>query len=207
MALVSVSAAAMTLPADEPREIVVRGHPLLIETPPKKGWRQVLSVEQRRRCGVVLFWRLFAARVGSRRRKMRNSIPKAIVAGLTALTMSAAVISSTTPASAVMRSAGGFGGGLHPGFGGGFHPGFRPGFAGGFHPGFHPGFVGVHPGFVGFHHRFFHDRFFHQRFFFVNGVWVNGWAGGYGNGCWDYRPIYDASGNFLGQQYINLCEY
>ena len=114
---------------------------------------------------------------------MRNSISKAIVAGLTALIMSAAVISSTTPASAVMRSAGGFGGG------------------------FHPGFVGVHPGFVGFHHRFVHDRFFHQRFFFVNGVWVNGWAGGYGNGCWDYRPIYDASGNFLGQQYINLCEY
>ena len=126
---------------------------------------------------------------------MRNSISKAIVAGLTGLIMSAAVISSTTPASAVMRSAGGFGGGFHPGFGGGFHPGFRPGFA------------GVHPGIVGFHHRFVHDRFFHQRFFFVNGVWVDGWAGGYGNGCWDYRPIYDASGNFLGQQYINLCEY
>jgi hypothetical protein len=81
---------------------------------------------------------------------MRSSIFKAIAAGLTGLTLSAAVISSTTPASAVMIHGGGFGGGWHGGgFGGGFHPGFgggfRRGFGGGFRPGFQPGF---HPGFV-----------------------------------------------------------
>jgi hypothetical protein len=128
---------------------------------------------------------------------MRNSISKWIVAGLTALTMSATVISSTTPAAAVMIHGGGFGGGFH---GGGFG-GFRPGFGGGFHPGFRPGFVGFRPGFVGFHRRFFHPGFF------VNSVWVNSWWGGYGNSCWDYRTVYDAWGNFLGQQYVNLCQY
>ena len=137
---------------------------------------------------------------------MRSSISKAIVAGLTGLTVSAAVISSATPASAVIIHGGGFGGGWHGGgFGGGFHPasvaasaGFRPGFVG-FRPGFRPGFVAFHPGFVGFHRRFFHPVF-------VNGVWVNGWSGGYGNGCWDYRPVYDAWGNFLGQSYVNFCQ-
>jgi len=62
------------------------------------------------------------------------------------------------------------------------------------------GFVAFHPGF-GFHRRFFHPGFF------VNGVWVNSWWGGYGNSCWDYRPVYDAWGNFFGQQYVNLCQY
>ncbi len=158
---------------------------------------------------------------------MRNSISKAIAAGLTGLTLSAAVICSTTPASAVMIHGGGFGGGwhggglvggFHPGFGGGFrpsfsggfHPGFRPGFIG-FRPGLRPGVVGFRPGFVGFRPGFrpgfvgFHRRFFHPPFF-VNGVWINGWGGGYGNGCWDYRPVYDAWGNFLGQSYVNLCQ-
>ena len=79
-------------------------------------------------------------------------------------------------------------------------PGFRPGFVG-FHPAFRPGFVGFHPGFVGFHRRFFHQGFL------VNGVWVNSWWGGYGDSCWDYRTVYDAWGNFLGQQYVNLCQY
>ena len=128
---------------------------------------------------------------------MRNSIFKTIAAGLTGLTLSAAVISSTTPASAVMIHGGGFGGGWRRG---GFVGGFHPGFGGGFRPGFRPGFAGLHPGFVGFHRRFFHPPFF------VNGVWVDGWSGGYGNGCWDYRPVYDAWGNFLGQSYVNFCQ-
>jgi len=127
---------------------------------------------------------------------MRNSIFKAIAAGLTGLTLSAAVISSTTPASAVMIHGAGFGGGWHRG---GFVGGFHPGFGGGFRPGFRPGYVAFHPGFVGFHRRFFHPVF-------MNGVWVNGWSGGYGNGCWDYRPVYDAWGNFLGQSYVNFCQ-
>jgi hypothetical protein len=31
------------------------------------------------------------------------------------------------------------------------------------------------------------------------------WDGGYGGGCWQYRPTYDGYGNFLGQQYVNVC--
>ena len=85
-----------------------------------------------------------------------------------------------------------------PGFGG-FRPGFRPGFAG-FHPGFHPGFAG--------------RRVFFHRGFFRNGVWINGWWGpavvagawwGGSDGCWTYRPVYDAVGNYLGYSYVNIC--
>src|SRR5271166_841916 len=153
-----------------------------------EGERQNFTLRQTRRTVPMRFSMML---VQARERRSSAGRPSRVttspVAGLTALIMSAAVISSTTPASAVMRSAGGFGGGFHPGF------------AGGFHPGFHPGFVGVRSG--------SHHRFSHQRFFFVNGVWVNGWAGGYGNACWDYRPVYDAWGNLFGQQYINLCQY
>ena len=32
------------------------------------------------------------------------------------------------------------------------------------------------------------------------------WGGyGYDNGCWAYVPVYDAYGNYLGQQYVNIC--
>jgi hypothetical protein len=31
------------------------------------------------------------------------------------------------------------------------------------------------------------------------------WDGGYGGGCWQVRPTYDAYGNFLGQQSENVC--
>jgi hypothetical protein len=128
---------------------------------------------------------------------MRNWISKAVVAGLAALAMSAAVISPTTPASAAQFHGGGFGGGFH---GGGFHPGFA-----GFHPGFAGFRHGFRPGFVGFHR----GRFFHPGFF-AAGVAVGGIAtypfwGGYGNGCWYYRPIYDAWGDYLGQSYVSVC--
>jgi hypothetical protein len=144
---------------------------------------------------------------------MQKSICKTIIGGLTALTvMAAAVVSSTQPASAFVLRGGGFHsgfGGFHPGFGG-FHPGFagfHPGFAG-FRPGFRPGFVGFHPGFVG--HRFFHPGFWR------NGVWINGWwgpavvtgvaIGAFASSCWSYTPAYDASGNFIGPVYVNLCQ-
>ncbi len=142
---------------------------------------------------------------------MRSLTSNPIVARFTALMMSVAVISSTTPVSAVMLRAGGFGGGTHTGFHGGFrpgvvgvHPGFRPGFVG-FHPGFRPGFVGFHPGFAGFHHPYFHQVVNGGWGGYVNGAWVSGW-GAYDSGCWEYRPAYDAWGNFLGQQSINLCQ-
>jgi hypothetical protein len=59
-----------------------------------------------------------------------------------------------------------------------------------------------------------------------HGYWHNGWWGpavvagvaagafatypcwggyGYDNGCWAYEPAYDAFGNYLGQQYVNIC--
>jgi len=27
----------------------------------------------------------------------------------------------------------------------------------------------------------------------------------YYDDCWAYEPVYDAYGNYLGQQYVNLC--
>ena len=130
---------------------------------------------------------------------MRRSILKVIGTTSVALAMA---LGSTNPS---LAFHGGFGG-LHGGFGGGFHPGF-----GGFHPGFRPGFVGFHPDF----HPFFPNRrFVFHRGFFRNGVFVNGWSGpavvagawwgGY-DGCWTYRPTYDAGGNYLGYSYVNLC--
>jgi len=105
------------------------------------------------------------------------------IAGISALAMAAAVVLPTTPASAF-----GWRGGWHGGWAG----------RGAWHPGFWRG-----------------------------GYWVNGWwgpaiaagvltgaaiatapywAGGYGyRGCWQYRPTYDAYGNFLGQQAVNVC--
>jgi hypothetical protein len=109
-------------------------------------------------------------------------ISKTIVAGVSALAMAAAVVLPTAPASAA-------------GFGG-FHGGGWGG-RGVWHGGYWRG-----------------------------GYWNNGWwgpavaagvltgaaiasypywGGGYGGGCWQVRPTYDAYGNFLGQQSVNVC--
>jgi hypothetical protein len=142
---------------------------------------------------------------------MRNSISKTIVAGLAALTMSAAVISPTSPASAQQWHGGGWhGGGWHGGgWGGGWHGGgWRPGWGGGGWHGAWNGGRSWHPG------------------YWNGGRWYGGWWGpavvaglaagaiatypywggyGYDNGCWAYRPTYDAYGQYLGQQYVNIC--
>ncbi len=135
---------------------------------------------------------------------MRRSISKATI---TALIASVMTLCLTSPSSAFGGFHGGFGGfhggvgSFRPGFGG-FHPGF-----GGFRPGFRPGFAGFHPGFAG-------RRVFFHRGFFRNGVWINGWWGpavvagawwGGSDGCWTYRPVYDAVGNYLGYSYVNIC--
>ena len=151
-------------------------------------------------------------------------LSKAIVTALVA-SMMVLIFASLSSAFATFH-----GGGFHGGFGGfhggmgGFHGGmggFHGGF-GGFHSagGFHPGFGGFHPGFrhgfAGFHrgfHPFFRGRrafFFHHHHFFPNTVFVNGaviggeWWGGY-DGCWSYRPVYDASGVYLGYSYVYIC--
>jgi hypothetical protein len=122
-------------------------------------------------------------------------ISKTLAAGISALTM-AAVVLPTAPA-----LAGGWGGG---GFhGGGFH-------GGGWHGGGWAGRGVWHGG------------------YWRGGYWNNGWWGpavaagvltgaaiasapywsgdyGYGGGCWQVRPTYDAYGNFLGQQSVNVC--
>ncbi len=124
-----------------------------------------------------------------------SRISKTLVAGVLALAMAAAVVLPTTPA-----LAGGWGG-WH---GGGFH-------GGGWHGGGWAGGRNWHPG------------------YWRGGVWYGGWWGpaiaagvltgaaiasapywggayGYGGGgCWQYRPTYDAYGNYLGQQSVNVC--
>jgi uncharacterized membrane protein len=127
---------------------------------------------------------------------MMSRISKTIVAGASALAMAAAVVLPTTPASAAGW------GGWH---GGGFHGGW-----GGWHGGGWAGRGVWHGG------------------YWRGGYWNNGWWGpaiaagvltgaaiasapywngyGYGGqGCWQVRPTYDAYGNFLGQQSVNVC--
>jgi hypothetical protein len=125
-------------------------------------------------------------------------ISKTIVAGISALAMAAAVILPTTPAQAQWH------GGFH---GGGWHGG-----------GWHGGWGGWHGGWAG-------GRVWHPGYW-RGGYWYNGWwgpavaagvlagaaiatapywGGYYGGGCWQYRPTYDAYGNYLGQQAVNVC--
>jgi hypothetical protein len=131
---------------------------------------------------------------------MRNTITRATIAGLTALSLMGSLIATTEPALATsLHGGGGHGGGFH---GGGFH-------GGGFHGG------GWHGG--GWHGGGWHGGGWH------GGGWggaavVGGLAAGallaapyaYGNGygyggCQSYAPIYDAYGNYVGQQLVNGC--
>jgi hypothetical protein len=130
---------------------------------------------------------------------MRNSISKSVVGGLAALSLSATAMVMGEPASAAQWHGGGHGGwhggGWHGG-GGGWHGGYA-GWRGGYwHPGYRRG-----------------------------GVWYNGWWGpavatgvllgaaaaypyyGYGyDSCWQNRPVYSASGAYLGYQMVNVCQ-
>ena len=134
---------------------------------------------------------------------MRNTITRSTIAGLAALSLMGSLIATTEPATAAFR------GGGHGGFhGGGFH-------GGGFHGG-------------GFHGGGFHGGGWHWTAAWHGGGWGGGgWAGpavlgglaagallaapyaygyggpygygGYGCGAY-YQPMYDAYGNYLGQQ-------
>jgi hypothetical protein len=148
---------------------------------------------------------------------MRKSISKTVVAGLASLAMAAAVVLPTTPAQAQWHGGGGgfHGGGWH---GGGFHGGGWHG--GGWHRGGWGGGGWRGGGWAG-------GRTWHQGYW-RGGNWYGGWWGpavaagvltgaaiasypywdggyGYGGGCWQYRPTYDAYGNYLGQQSVNVC--
>ena len=129
---------------------------------------------------------------------MRTSLTRTMTAGLTAVFLAGSLLATAEPAAAA--------GGFHGGRGGTFHGG---GFHGG---GFHGG--GWHGG--GWHGGGWHGGGWH------GGGWagpavVGGLAagallaapyayGGYGyGGCQSYAPIYDAYGNYLGQQLVNGC--
>ena len=121
-------------------------------------------------------------------------ISKAIVAGVAALSLSAAVVATATPAAAQWRGpAGGWHG--HPG---GWHGGY--------------GWHGGHGGYA-----------WHQGYW-RGGRWYNGWWGPAvaaglatgaiiatapawsGGNCWQYRPVYDGYGNWLGNRNVNVCQ-
>ena len=118
---------------------------------------------------------------------MRNSISKAIVAGLASLAMAAVVVLPATPAAAQWRGGGFHGGGWHGGGWGGrgvWHGGYWRGgvwYGGWWGPAIAAGVL--------------------------TGAAIASypyWGGGYG-GCWQVRPTYDGYGNYLGQQSVNVC--
>jgi hypothetical protein len=118
---------------------------------------------------------------------MRNSISKAAIAGLTALSLAASVF-ATNESAAAATFRGGHGGGFHGG--GGFRGGGR---GGGWHGGGGPGWWG--PAAVGG--------------LAAGALLAAPYAYGYGpygyGGCTSYQPMYDAYGNYLGQQLVNGC--
>jgi hypothetical protein len=146
--------------------------------------------------------------------EMRNTVSKAIVAGLAAVTLAAATIGAVEPASAagavVWR---GGGGGWH---GGGWRGGYAPGWrgaawGGGWRGG--PGWNGArvwHPG------------------YWNGGAWYGGWWGpavavgalaagaialgaatspyAYGDPSVQVRPLYAPNGAWIGNGPVNVCQ-
>ena len=120
---------------------------------------------------------------------MRNITTRAAIAGLTALSLIGSLIATSEPATAANpRMGGGFhGGGFHGGGvrGGGWH-------GGGWHGG---GWAG--PAIIGG--------------LAAGALLAAPYAYGYGygpygyGGCTSYQPMYDAYGNYLGQQLVNAC--
>jgi hypothetical protein len=127
---------------------------------------------------------------------MRNTISRAMIAGLAALSLMGSLVATSEPAAAQFHG-GGRGGGAHGGgfHGGGFHGGGwhgGGGRGGGWHGG---GWAG--PAVVG---GLAAGALLGAPYAYGNGYGY----GGYG-GCQSYAPIYDAYGNYLGQQLVNGC--
>jgi hypothetical protein len=115
---------------------------------------------------------------------MRNTISRAAIAGLAALSLTASLVATTEPAAA-QHWRGGRGGGWH----GGWH---GRGWHGRWHGG---GWAG--PAIVGG--------------LAAGALLAAPYAYGYGyapygyGGCASYAPVYDAYGDYLGQQLVNGC--
>ena len=125
---------------------------------------------------------------------MRNTISKSAIAALTALSFAASAFAVTVePASAAgpaFHGGGRGGGGWHGGGGGGgWHGG---GHGGGWHGG---GWAG--PAIVG---GLAAGALLAAPYAY--GYGYNGY--GYG-GCTAYQPMYDAYGNYIGQQLVRTC--
>lgn len=116
---------------------------------------------------------------------MRPSLTKIAAVSLTALALGLGTVAMTTPASAAMWHGGGgwHGGGWH---GGGWHGGgWRGGWRG---PGWGAGALaaGAIAGAA------------------LAAPYYYGGYDGYGS-CVSYQPMYDAYGNYVGQQAVNVC--
>jgi uncharacterized membrane protein len=115
---------------------------------------------------------------------MRNTTSKLAIAAVTALSLAASVFATAEPASAAWRGGGRIGGGWH---GGGWHGGgWRGGYGGGW---WGPALVGglaagalLAAPYYGY----------------------GPYAYGYG-GCVTSTPLYDAYGNYIGNQLVRVC--
>ena len=114
---------------------------------------------------------------------MRNTLSKSMIAAVAALSLTASAV-AIEPASAAGRAF--HGGGWHGG-GGGWHGGGWHG--GGWHGG---GWAG--PAIVGGL----------AAGALLAAPYAYGYGYGYG-GCTAYQPIYDAYGNYIGQQLVRTC--
>jgi hypothetical protein len=141
---------------------------------------------------------------------MRNAITRTTIAGLAALSLVGSLLGTVEPsvAAGLHGGGGGHGGGGFHGGGGGFHGG---GFHGG---GFHGGVArggGWHGGGGGWHGGGWGGPAVIGGLAagaLLGGAYYGGYGGyGYGGygGCGQYAPIYDAYGNYLGQQPVNGC--
>ncbi len=119
---------------------------------------------------------------------MRNTSPKALIAGVTALSLTASVFGATEAAAAA-GGGGWHGGGWH---GGGWHGGGWNG--GGWHGGhghWHGGAGWWGPAIVGG--------------LAAGALLAAPYYYGSPGGCYAYAPTYDAYGNYIGQQLVYAC--
>jgi hypothetical protein len=116
---------------------------------------------------------------------MRNTISKAMIAGVAALTLAGSVFATIEPATAGYWRGGGFHGGGWNGGGGGWRGGGRGWNGGG-------GWWG--PAVVG---GLAAGALLAAPYY--------GYGYGYGSSCTAYSPMYDAYGNYIGQQLVNVC--
>lgn len=116
---------------------------------------------------------------------MRNTISKAMIAGVAALSLAGSIFATTEPATAQFwHGGGGFHGGGWHGGGRGWHGSGRGWNGGGGWWG--PAVVGgLAAGAL------------------LAAPYYNGY--GYGNSCTTYASMYDAYGNYVGQQLVNVC--